>query len=122
MYSWNAFTTTWIYIPFSKNKEKIPIFKEPEGSRYIYQNQPHKAWSQHDMAFCNFKDLTRRAVSDKVLYDKIFVITRNPKNDGCQGGLPSIIHNVLDKTFAATRANKSATQTGTVINSNNKKK
>ena len=37
-----------------------------------------------------FKDLARRADSDKVLRDKAFNITRNLKYDGYQRGLGSI--------------------------------
>ena len=33
------------------------------------------------MAYGNFKDLTRRTASDKVLCDKAFNIAKNPKYD-----------------------------------------
>ena len=33
------------------------------------------------MAYGDFKDLTRRTASDKVLYDKAFNIAKNPKYD-----------------------------------------
>ena len=35
---------------FTKNKERIQIFKEAGDSRYIYQNELDKACFQHDMA------------------------------------------------------------------------
>ena len=38
-------------------------------------------------AYGNFKDLTRRTASDKVLRDKAFNIAKNPKYDGYQRGL-----------------------------------
>ena len=34
------------------------------------------------MAYEDFKDLARRTTSDKVLRDKAFNITKNPKYDG----------------------------------------
>ena len=34
--------------PFTKNKERIQKFKEIGDSRYIYQNELHKACFQHD--------------------------------------------------------------------------
>ena len=34
------------------------------------------------MAYGNFKDLTRRTTSDKILRDKAFDIAKNPKYDG----------------------------------------
>ena len=50
---------------FRKDKERIGKFKETGDSRYIYQNQPDKAFFQHGMAYGDFKDLPRRAASDK---------------------------------------------------------
>ena len=58
--------------PFTKNKERIQKFKETGDSRYIYRNELDKACFQHDMANGDFKDLTKRAVADKVLRDKAF--------------------------------------------------
>ena len=73
-----------------KNKERIQKFKETGDSRYIYQNELDKACFQHDMAYGDFKDLTRRIASDKILRDKAFNIAKNPKYDGYQRGLNSI--------------------------------
>ena len=52
--------------PFTKNKEKIQKFKETEDSRYIYQNELEKSCFKHDMAYEDFKDLTRITASDKI--------------------------------------------------------
>ena len=73
--------------PFTKNKERIQKFKETGDASYIYKNELDKACFQHDMAYGDFKDLARRTTSDKVLRDKAFNIAKNPKSDGCQGGL-----------------------------------
>ena len=81
--------------PFTKNKERIQKFKETADSRYIYQNELDKACFQHDMAYEDFKDFTRRIASDKILRDKAFNIARNPKYDGYQRGLASMIYNFL---------------------------
>ena len=59
---------------FTKNKEKVQKFKKTTVSRYIYQNELDKACLQHDMASGDFKDLTRRTVSDKILRDQAFNI------------------------------------------------
>ena len=40
--------------PFTKIKEKIKIFKETGDSRYIYQNELHKACFQYVMAHGEF--------------------------------------------------------------------
>ena len=82
--------------PFTKNKEKIQKFKETD-SRYIYQNELDKACFQHDMAYGDFKDLTRRITSDKILGDEAFNIAKNPKYDGYQRGLASMVYKFFDK-------------------------
>ena len=46
------------------------------------------------MVYEDFKDLSRKAACDKVLCDKA-VNTKNPKYDGYQRGLPSMIDNFL---------------------------
>ena len=52
--------------PFTKNKERIQKFKETGDTNYIYKNELDKGCFQHDMAYGYFKDLKRRALSDKV--------------------------------------------------------
>ena len=83
--------------PFTKNKERIKKFKETGGSRHIYQYELDKACFQHDLAYTDFKDLTRRTAADKVLSDKVFNIAKNPKYDGYQCGLASRVYNFFDK-------------------------
>ena len=53
-------------------KERIQKFKETRDSRYIYQKELDEVCFQHDMAYGDFKDLTRRTASDKILRDKAF--------------------------------------------------
>ena len=60
--------------PFTKNKERIQKSQETVDSRYIFQNELDKACFQHDMAYGDFNDLTRRTTSDKLLRDKAFNI------------------------------------------------
>ena len=55
------------------------------------KNELDKACFQHDMAYGDFKDLKRRTFSDKVLRDKASNIAKNPKCDGYQRGLASIV-------------------------------
>ena len=87
--------------PFTKNKERIQKFKETGDTSYIYKNELDKACFQHDMAYGDFKDLTRRTASDKVLRDKAFNIDKNPRYDGHQKGLASIVYKFLHKKSAS---------------------
>ena len=83
--------------PFTKNKERIQRFKETEDTSYIYKNELDKACFQHDMAYGDFKDLTKRTAADKVLRDKAFKITSDQKYDGYQRGLASMVYKFFDK-------------------------
>ena len=60
--------------------KKIQNFKKETGdSQYIYQNELDKACFQDDMAYEDFKDLTRRKATDERLCDKFaFNFAKNP--------------------------------------------
>ena len=45
------------------------------------------------MAYRDFKVLTRRTASDKVLREKVFNIAKNSKCNGYQRGLASMVYN-----------------------------
>ena len=51
--------------PFTKNKERIQKLKETGDSKYIYQNELDKACFQHNMAYGDFRGLSRRTAADK---------------------------------------------------------
>ena len=86
--------------PFTESKERIQNFKETGNSRYVYRNELDKAYFQYDMVYGDFKGLARRTASDKVLRDKAFNIAKNPKHDGYQKGLASMVYNFFDKKSA----------------------
>ena len=54
------------------------------------------------MASGDFKDLKRKTYSDKVLRDKAFNIAKNPKYDGYQRGLASMVYKLFDKKSAGS--------------------
>ena len=88
-----------------KNKERIPKFKETGDTSYIYKNELGKTCFQHDMAYGDFKDLRRRTASEKVLRDKAFNIAKNPKYDGYQTGLVSMVYKCFDKKSKGSGVN-----------------
>ena len=49
------------------------------------------------MAYGDFQDLPRRTAADKVLRDKVFNIAKDPKYDGYQTDLASIVFTFFDK-------------------------
>ena len=64
---------------------------------FICKNELDKACFQHDMAYGKSKALNKRTQSDKVLRDKAFKIASDPKYDGHQRGLASMIYKFFDK-------------------------
>ena len=89
VYARNAFKTCFTYSacgPFTKNKERIEKFMQTGNTDFIYKNELDKACFQHDMAYGKSKDLVRRTQS------KAFKIASDPKYDGYQRGLASMVY------------------------------
>ena len=84
--------------PFTKNKERIQKFIQTGNTGFIYRNEPDKARFQHDMAYAKSKHLAKRTQSHKFLRDKAFKIVSDPKHDGYQRGLVSMVYKFFDKT------------------------
>ena len=70
---------------------------QTRNTDFIYKNELDKAYFQHDMAYGKLKDLAKRTQSDKVLKDKAFKIASDPKYDGYQRGLDSMVYKIFDK-------------------------
>ena len=64
---------------------------------HIYKNELNKAFFQHDMAYNKYKDLERRTQSDVVLKNKTFKIASDPKYNGYERGLASMVFKCFDK-------------------------
>ena len=73
---------------------------------FIYKNELDKACFQHDMAYGKSKDLIKRTQSDKVLRDKAFKIASDPKYDGYQRGLNSMVYNFFDQKSSGSGINE----------------
>ena len=74
--------------PVTKNKQRTQRFLEVGDTNYIYKNELDKACFQHDVAYGDFKDLKRRMQSE---------IASNPKYDGYQRGLASMVYKFLTR-------------------------
>ena len=83
--------------PFTKKIERIQEFKETGDTKYIYRNELDKDCFQYDMAYGDFNDLAKRTAADKVLRNKAFNIAKDPKYDGYQRGLASMVYKFFDK-------------------------
>ena len=74
-------------------------------SRYIYKKKLDKACFQHDIVYEDYKDLPRKTASDKVLCDKAFKITKNPKYHVFQRSFPSMVYKFFDKKVKLCQPN-----------------
>ena len=54
------------------------------------------------MVYGDCKDLAKRTAADKVLTDKAFNIAKDPKHDGYQRGLASMVYKIFDKKTAGS--------------------
>ena len=73
------------------------MIKKQEIQAIFTKNELDKTCFQHDMAYGDFKDLTKRTAADKVLRDKAFKIASNQKYDGYQRGLAAMVYKFFDK-------------------------
>ena len=87
-----------------KKKERFEKFMQTRNTDYIYRNELDKASFQLDMAYGKSKDLAKRTQSDKVLRDKAFKIASDPKYDGYQRRLASMIYTFIDKKCSVVGA------------------
>ena len=78
-------------------KKELKKFKQTGDTRYIYRNELDKACFQHDSAYADLKDLINMTKAEKVLRDKAYDIASNPKYNGNQRGLASMVYKFFDK-------------------------
>ena len=82
--------------PFTKHEQRIQKLKETGDTNYIYMNELDKACFT---AYSDSKDLTKRTVADKIFKNKAFDIAKDPKYDGYQRGLASMVYKFFDKNL-----------------------
>ena len=83
--------------PFTKHAERIKKFKQTGNTSYIFKNELDKACFKHDSMYTDYKDLSNRTQADKVLKDRAFEIASDPKYDGYQRSLASMVYKFFDK-------------------------
>ena len=105
--------------PFTKNKKRIEKFMLTGNTNFIYKNELDKACFQHDMAHGKTRHFKKRTQSDKFLKNKAFKIANNPKYDGYQRGLASMVYNFFDKKSASLNKKSSGSGANKFANERN---
>ena len=90
--------------PFTRHKERIKEFKHTGDMHLLYRNELDKACFKHDAAYAKYKDVENRLISDQKLRNSAYDIASNPKYDGYQRGLASMVYKFFDSKVA--RLNK----------------
>ena len=90
--------------PFTRHEERIQKFKETGDTNYIYMNELDKACFTHDAAYSDCKDLTKRTIADKNLKNRAFDVAKNPKYNGYQRGLASMVYKFFDSKVSGSGA------------------
>ena len=90
--------------PFTRHEERIQKFKKTGDTNSIYMNELDKACFTHDAAYSESKDLTKRTIADKNLKNRAFDIAKDPKYDGYQRGLASMVYKFFDSKISGSGA------------------
>ena len=64
--------------------------------RLLYRKELDKACFKHDAAYAKYKDVENRLISDQKLRNSAYDIASNPKYDGYQRGLASMVYKFFD--------------------------
>ena len=86
--------------PFTRHKERIKEFKRTSDTCLLYRNELDKACFKHDAAYAKYKDVENRLISDQKLRNSAYDIASNPKYDGYQRGLASMVYKFFDSKVA----------------------
>ena len=86
--------------PFTRHKERIKEFKRTGDTRLLFRNELDKACFKHDAAYAKYKNVENRLISDQKFRNSAYDTASNPKYDGFQRGLASMVYKFFDSTVA----------------------
>ena len=84
--------------PFTRHEERIQKFKETGDTNYVFENELDKACFVHDAAYSDSKDLTKKN------HCRQKFIAKDPKYDGYQRGLASMVYKFFDSKVSGSGA------------------
>ena len=83
--------------PFTRHQKRIDMFMKDGRLSLILKNRLDAACFQHDSAYAKYKDRLNRKQSDIVLKNKALQIAVDPRFNGYQRGLASMVYKFLMK-------------------------
>ena len=82
---------------FTRHKQRINDFMKDGKLSHILKIRLDTACFQHDSAYAKYRDRLNRKKSDVALKNKALKITMDPRINGYQRGLASMVYNFFDK-------------------------
>ena len=94
--------------PFTRHQKRIDIFMKDERLSHILKNRLDAACFQHDSAYAKYKDRLNRKQSDIVLKNKALKFATDPRVNGYQRGLASMVYKFFHKRTKGSGINLQA--------------
>ena len=82
---------------FIRHQKRIDMFMKDGRLSHIVQNRLDAACFQHDSAYAKYKDRANRRQSDIVLKNKALKIATDPRVNGYQRGLASMVYKFFNE-------------------------
>ena len=81
--------------PFTRHQKRIDMFMKDGRLSHILKNRLDAACFQHDSAYAKYKDRVNRRQSDIVLKNKALKIATDPRVNGYQRRLASMVYKLF---------------------------
>ena len=82
---------------FTRHQKRIDMFMKDGKLSHVLKNRLDAACFQHDSAYAKYKDRANRRQSDIVLKNKALKIATDPRVNGYQRGLASMVYKFLNE-------------------------
>ena len=94
--------------PFTRHQKRIDLFMKNGRLSHILKNRLDAACFQHESAYPKYKDRLNRKQSDTVLKNKALKIATDPKFNGYQIGLASMVYTFFNERTKGSGINLQA--------------
>ena len=94
--------------PFTRHQKRIDVFMRVGNIIYILKNRLDASFFQHDSACAKYKDRLNRKQSDIVLKNKALKIATDPRVNGYQRGLASMVYKFFNERTKGSGINLQA--------------
>ena len=101
--------------PFTRHQKRTDMFMEDGRLSHILKNRLHPACFQHDSAYAKYKDRANRRQSDIVLKNKALKISTDPRVNGYQRGLASMVYEFFNERTKGSGINLQANSLNNIV-------